>query len=105
MKVSKALVGKFVEVVWRDPCNAHIKSHTRDHSDVPKGRAILATQRERGVVGDVTEGVVRIEHTLGSDSPLVPDPNDDLSVTWVPEENIESITVFEPVKEGTPSTP
>ena len=97
MKISRAFLGKFCEVVWRDPCSCHVKSHTKDLSDIPKGRIVLATQRERGVIDDVTDGVVRIVHTIGTDSPLVPDPSTDLYVTWVDEALIESITVYAPV--------
>jgi len=61
--------------------------------------AVLATQRERGVIDDVTDGVVRIVHTEGIDSPLVPDPSTDLYVTFVPESLIESITIYAPVSE------
>ena len=94
MKITKAHVGRVCEVVWRDPCSAHVKSHQRDFSDVPRGTAVLATQRERGVIDDVTDGVVRIVHTVGTDSPVVPDPTTDLYVTWVPDSLIESITVY-----------
>ena len=100
MKIPRGLIGKLVELVWRDPCTAHVKSHARDGSDIPRGRAILAYQTERGRITDVTEGVVRLEHTRGEDSPLTPDPSTDLSCTWIVEDLIESLTVYEPVPVG-----
>ena len=96
MKVGRQYLGKRVEVVWRDPCSANVKSHARDHTDVPKGREVLATQREQGIITDITDGVVRLEHTRGEDSPLVPEPTTDFSLTWVDEALIESIVVYEP---------
>lgn len=101
MKITKAHVGRLVEVVWRDPCSASVKSHARDRSDIPRGLTVLATQRERGVIDDVTDDVVRIIHTEGSDSPLVPDPSLDLYATWVPAALIESIVIFQPIPEAT----
>ena len=99
VKLRRDHVGKLVELVWRDPCAAHVKSHARDRSDIPRGLSVLATQRERGVIDDITDGVVRIVHTEGTDSPMVPDPSVDLYVTWVPESLIETITIFAPVVE------
>jgi hypothetical protein len=97
MKVNKSYLGKRVEVIWRDPCSAHIKSHDlKNYADVPKGREVLAYQEEQGVIDDVTDGVVRIRHTKGLDSPIVPDQSADLYYTWVDENLIEKITVFEP---------
>lgn len=103
MKITKAHLGRLAEVVWRDPCSAHVKSHLSDFSDVPAGLSVLATQRERGVIDNVTDGVIRIVHTIGTDSPVVPDPSTDLYVTWVPEALVESITIYAPVE--SPSGP
>lgn len=94
MKIPRSAIGQLAVITWRDPCSAHVKSHTRDHSDLPKGTAVLATQVERGVIGDVTDGIVRIEHTEGTDSHLVPDPTDDLYCTWVPEGLIEKLVLY-----------
>lgn len=99
MKITKAYLGRFVEVVWRDPCSASVKSHARDRGDIPRGLAVLATQRERGVIDDITDDVVRIIHTEGTDSPLMPDSSLDLYATWVPAALIESIVVYQPVRE------
>ena len=96
MKVPRSAVGRIVELVWRDPCHCNVKSHTRDGSDIPRGRAILATQTERGRITDITDGVIRIEHTRGEDSPLNPDPSIDVSATWVVEDLIESLTLWTP---------
>lgn len=96
MKIPRSALGKLVVITWRDPCSAHVTSHTKDHADLPKGMSILATQVERGVLGDVTDGVARIEHTAGTDSPLVPNPTDEFYCTWVPEGLIDALVIYEP---------
>src|SRR5262245_65159458 len=102
MRAPRSLIGKHGELVWRDPCSAHASSSMRDLSDLPKGREVLAVQKERGVSTDITEGVIRIEHTRGECSPLLAGPPmTDVSCTWVVEDLEESITIYEPVKEST----
>lgn len=97
MKLPRSVIGKRATVIWRDPCNASVKSHDlAGHSDVPRGTQILATQEEECVIEDITDGVVRLRHTLGRDSVLVPDPSHDVTCTWVQEAVIESIVVYEP---------
>jgi hypothetical protein len=100
MKIPRSWIGRRATVVWRDPCSAHVKSHVKDHSDVPRGPAVLATQEEECVIADNTDGVVMLRHTLGRDSAMVPDPTDDLYCSWVPEALIESVTLYlaEPAK-------
>jgi hypothetical protein len=94
MKIPRSWIGRRATVVWRDPCSAHVKSHVRDHSDVPRGPAVLATQEEEAVIMAIEDGVVTLRHTLGRDSSLVPDPTDDLYLTWVPEAAVESVTLW-----------
>lgn len=111
MKVGKGYLGKRVELVWRDPCSAQVKSNDiKTYSDVPRGRDVLAIQEEQGVIDDITDGVVRIRHTRGLDSPILGDDQGAiLFYTWVDEQLVESIIVLEPVREikdngGTTST-
>jgi hypothetical protein len=96
MRIGQKYIGKVAEVTWRDPYSAHITK------DAPRGRATLATWTEYGVIDDVTEGVVRIVHSIGQDSSLIRD-KPELHVSGIPEVLIERIRVFEPVsdeKEG-----
>jgi len=102
VKIPRAVIGKFAEVTWRDPGNGRVTSHDRkNRSDVARGMEALATWREYGVIDDVTEGVVRIIHSIGEDPPRVDDKSDDFFCTWVPEALVEQIRVFEPVGEPT----
>ena len=97
MKVSRSFIGKYVEVKWRDPGTSHTKGRKRE--DIPRGIEALASWAERGVIDDLTEGVVRIVHSEGR-APQHIDGVDELelSCTWVPEDLIEGIIVYEPVK-------
>lgn len=93
MKITKAYVGKFVELTWKDPGSDRGRLR-----DVPKGRAALATWREYGVIDDITDGVVRIIHSAGRDPGV--SEIDEVQWTVVDEALIEQIVVFEPVKEA-----
>ena len=104
MKIPRSVIGKMAEVTWRDPCQVNVKSHTADRSDVPKGMAALAIQKEYGAIDDVTDGVLRIVHSWGQDSPLVRDDrSDDFRLTYVHEALIEKVVYYEPMKEEVPS--
>lgn len=94
MNVPKKLIGRYVEIVWRDPVTCTVKSYRTDLSDIPSPDQFLATQRERGVLGAVENGCVRIDHTIGTDAPLVPNPSIDVQCTFVQEAVIESLTVM-----------
>ena len=96
MNVPKKLIGKYVEVVWRDPVSCTVKSYREDLSDIPSPDQFLATQRERGVLGAVENGVVRIDHTIGTDAPVVPGPSIDVQCSFVQEAVIESLMVMVP---------
>lgn len=100
MKLTRAHLGKVVEVIWRDPGTGHTKTRSADRSDGARGQGALATWRERGVIDDLTDGVARIVHSEGQDACYVSedDRSLELSCTWVPEALIEKITVFEAVK-------
>jgi len=97
MKISRSIIGKYVEMIWRDPMGAvKLRSYLPDRSDLPKGTASLASWKERGVVDDLTEGIVRIVHSHGTDPPMRvkgEDSSEDFSLTWVPEALIESYRV------------
>lgn len=95
MKVGRQYLGKFVEITWRDPGTAHVKARRRE--EALKGVEALALWRERGVVDDVTEGIVRLVHSEGYNAKHV-DGVDEIEFycTWVPEGLIEAITLYEP---------
>ena len=88
MKISKQLVGKMVELVWRDPKFDRVKL-----AGIRRGLSALAIWHERGVVGDISEDVVRIDHSIGWD-PGDPAP-DEVTCTWIHEALIESLTVYD----------
>ena len=94
MKVTKAYLGKHVEVVWLDPLGA-----LREPVDkAPKGRAALGEWTEYGVIDDLTDGVVRVIHSRVR-NPGSPE-YDEISYTVVPEELVTKITILERVENG-----
>ena len=100
MNISKRYLGKYVELQWADPCFNKIGI-----SESPRGRAALATWIERGVIVDITDGVVKIEHSVAAHAGKpVTDP-DEHAYTPIPESLIESITVFVPERSEAPSPP
>lgn len=92
MKVGRQYLGKYVEMVWRDPGEARV-----NHAELgePKGRGCLASWRERGVIVDVTDGIVVVEHSHATGAPLLKQPDESVR-TFVPEDLVESITIYEP---------
>ena len=94
MRVGKEYLNKYVEVSWRDPNEARVSANARDYSVLPKGRAALATWQERGVVTDLTEGVLRIEHSRAMHAPGIDGQSDEFVFTFVPEELVEAISVY-----------
>ena len=104
MKLGRQYLGKVVEVVWRDPKWDRVQSHdSKERSDVPKGLAALARWREYGVIDDITDGVARVIHSMGEGASRDPAQSeaDEFVCTWVPEDLIESIRVFEPQAKDT----
>jgi len=91
MKITKSLLGKYVEVVWRDPKFLKLTCRL---SDVPKGIAALAYYKERGVIDDITDDVVRIQHSACADGDTT--QPDDFCYTWTHAALIERITIMEP---------
>ncbi len=92
MKVGKQYLGKDVVVTWRDPGSTRVKSHPPGLTDLPKGVSALATWVERGLLDDLTDGVLRIRHSDGSE-PGATTP-DEFEMTWVPEALVERIVVM-----------
>ena len=93
MKIGRQYVGKMVEFMWKDPNNNRVTK-----ARALRGLAALATWRERGVIDDITEGVVRIAHSEAA-GPRNPAEPDEFVYSWVPEGLITEITVYEPVSQ------
>jgi hypothetical protein len=94
MRNPKTLIGKYVEVVWRDPCRASWRSLLPNKADVPRGEHALPLWRERGVVDDVTDNVLRIVHSECTESGAGQDTMPEYIFTLVPADRIEAITVL-----------
>ena len=92
MKIPKSYVGKEARITWRDPAGKRLDWH-----EAKVGQAALAKWVERGLIDDVTEGVVRIvqseAYSSGEDTP------DEGLFGWIPEELIDKCELMEPVKE------
>ncbi len=91
MKIGKQYIGRMVEFQWMDPNFGKGELHT-----LLRGRAALATWVERGVIVDITDGVVLIAHSEASSAGKQPPPSgtDELARTAVPEVLIEKLTLF-----------
>ena len=90
MKVSRRLVGRMVEVTWQDPGARRLPKT----SPYTKGKAALATWRDRGILDDLTDGVLRIVHSDGYSPGDV--SSDEIFASWVPEDLVETVVVFVP---------
>lgn len=88
MKIPKSYLGRYVEVTWRDPVGVQ----RAPIDQAPKGLSGMAKWEERGIVDDVTEGVVRILHSTGYEPGH--DKADEISYTLVPEDLIIAVRVF-----------
>lgn len=96
MRVPRSYIGKMIEATWRDPYTAMISCQPEQ---IPKGIAGLAVRKERGIIQDISDGVVLINHSDGH-SPTMPDvarADVDYQLTWVQETLIEEIELFAPV--------
>ena len=105
MKLSRALVGKQVRIVWKDPRTARLVSKFPDtHRDIVRGRQTLATWTEWGLVEDITEGVLHLRQGCAVDPPLETDQQHEVQLSIVPEELIEAVAILvdEPVGEVKP---
>lgn len=88
MKIGRQYLGKMVEFTWKDPNNRRVKKAL-----ALRGLAALATWKERGVIDDLTDGVVRIAHSEAA-GPNRPNEPDEMVYSWVPEGLITEITVY-----------
>lgn len=61
MKVPRKFLGQYVEVEWVDPFQ---DTYDVIRGDFPKGRDSLGKWKERGVLVDITEGVLIIQHSV-----------------------------------------
>lgn len=95
MKLSRSLIGQQVRIVWKDPRTARLSSRFPDtHSDLPRGRATLATWTEWGYVEDITEGVLHLRQGIAVDPPLESNQQHEVILSIVPEELIEEIYIL-----------
>ena len=92
MKVGRQYIGKLCEVIWRDP----IQGLRVDPDRAPKGEAALATWREFGILSDLTDGVLRIDHSVGENPPGDIDRGREVLPSYVQEAIVERITVLVP---------
>ena len=92
MKITKHFIGKEVRITWLDPCSQRVSLET-----AKKGKAALARWIERGVIDDVTDGVVRLiqshAYSAGESAP------DEAIIGWVPEDLIEACEIMAPVQD------
>ena len=65
-------------------------------TDVPSGRGALATWREFGRLGDIKDGVVRIDHSIGENPPTDADRAYEIMYTFVDEALVEHIIPLVP---------
>ena len=69
------------------------------HKDIPRGRQTLATWVERGLVEDITEGVLHLQQGVAVDPPFETDQAHEIVYSIVPEELIEHIVVLAETQE------
>ena len=94
MKVSKAYLGKNVEIQWMDPNSWKGKIEL-----MKVGRQALATWKERGVVIDITDGIVLVSHSTACEPGGDIEKPDELERTAIHEALIERITIYAPTAE------
>ena len=96
MKVPRSLVGKTVEITWRDP---HDWKEEAESVDTTKGAAHVPQWTHQGVIEDVTEGWVRLRYGV-CDSPYTKPTKEGVMVY---EDLIETLVVLAPSAPVTPS--
>ena len=92
MKLPRSVIGKVVEIIWRDPGNLKRMSVDR----APKGWGGMATWRERGVIDDITDNIVRLIPSEAASAPGEPDPDPlDIVPAYIHEALIEDCIIFD----------
>ena len=100
MKLNKSLIGKEVRITWKDPRSVRLRSRFPDtHRDILRGRQSLATWVERGLVEDITDGVLHLQQGMAIDPPGESDQEHEIVYSVVPEELIELIVVLTETQE------
>lgn len=61
MKIPRKYLGQYVEIEWLDPFQ---DTYDVIRGDFPKGRASLGRWKERGVLVDITDGVLVVQHSI-----------------------------------------
>ncbi len=84
MKVPRKLLNQYVEVEWLDPVQCTVSAH-----EMIKGRAQLGVWHERGVLIDITDGILIVEHSHCKTT-----DDEKLHATWIPEELVSRIRIF-----------
>jgi len=87
MKIPKHFIGKEVRITWLDPYSAR-----GDLVHAASGKKALAKWIERGVIDDITDGVVRFVESYAY-SPGATEPDEGV-IGWVPEELIEKCEIM-----------
>ncbi len=89
MKVTKNCLNQIVRVIWEDPRGG---GDRLEITKAPKGKHALASWEEYGICDDITDGVMRIQHsrawTPGESEP------DEAMFSWVPEDLITDIKIL-----------
>lgn len=94
MKITKHYIGKEVRITWLDPCSQRVSLE-----NAMKGKAALAKWVERGIVDDLTDGVVRLVQSQAFSGLSAVEPDEGI-FGWIPEDLIEKIEIMEPEKVG-----
>lgn len=102
MKVTKALLGQSVRVLWRDPCRVQYELQAGS-GEPPRGEKALPLWREEGYVKDITDDVLMIVHSSCTESGEGHDTWPQYHYSLVPADRIETIQILsaEAPKEGT----
>lgn len=99
MKLTKALVGKEVRVIWHDPCSFDLSGPEPEFvlGRLRRGIANLPTWKERGVVSNIEGGVLVLLHSESLNNPLNDDASGSMRVqgSLIPGDLIDHITILE----------
>lgn len=98
MRVGRQYLGQMVEIRWSDPNGDRVQKH-----NLLTGQVALAKWKERGVIDDITDGVVRLMQSEAAKPGA--DQADEYIVSYVPEALITEIVVFQPVSQPAVAQP